>query len=110
MLSNAGRLSNTLIVSAFVLCAVLLQVGGESLRAFANFLNPNLTMGRWSFYIIFGAVQLMLSMLSSATQPIHCVKSVSHCSAVQRLLVQLLNEQRCCIRAADAVHGEQRPW
>jgi hypothetical protein len=45
---------------------VLLQVGGDSLRAFAKFINPNLAMGRWSFYIIFGAVQLMLSMVSRA--------------------------------------------
>jgi hypothetical protein len=42
---------------------LLLQVGGDSLRAFATFINPNLVMGRWSFYIIFGAVQLMLSMV-----------------------------------------------
>jgi hypothetical protein len=43
---------------------VLPQVGGDSLRAFATFITPNLAMGRWSFYIIFGAVQLMLSMVS----------------------------------------------
>lgn len=43
---------------------LLLQVGGDSLRAFATFITPNLSMGRWSFYIIFGAVQLMLSLVS----------------------------------------------
>jgi hypothetical protein len=40
-----------------------LQVGGDSLRAFATFITPDLAMGRWTFYIIFGAVQLMLSMV-----------------------------------------------
>jgi hypothetical protein len=48
---------------------VLLQVGGDSLRAFAKFITPNLAMGRWSFYIIFGAVQLMLSMVSLSISP-----------------------------------------
>uniref|UniRef100_A0A383W7B9 Amino acid transporter transmembrane domain-containing protein n=1 Tax=Tetradesmus obliquus TaxID=3088 RepID=A0A383W7B9_TETOB len=59
-------------------------VGGDSLRAFATFINPNLSMGRWSFYIIFGAVQLMLSLLPSFNELsmvslLGAVMSVAYC-------------------------------
>jgi hypothetical protein len=54
-----------------VLSVSLLQVGGDSLRGFAHFINPNLVMGRWSFYIIFGGVQLMLSMVRGAAALLH---------------------------------------
>uniref|UniRef100_A0A383VWF1 Amino acid transporter transmembrane domain-containing protein n=1 Tax=Tetradesmus obliquus TaxID=3088 RepID=A0A383VWF1_TETOB len=59
-------------------------VGGDSLRAFAHFITPNLAMGKWSFYIIFGAVQLMLSMLPtfnelSMVSLLGAVMSVAYC-------------------------------
>eukprot|EP00882_Tetradesmus_deserticola_P000139 GHRQ01000155.1.p1 GENE.GHRQ01000155.1~~GHRQ01000155.1.p1 ORF type:complete len:391 (+),score=123.08 GHRQ01000155.1:506-1678(+) len=59
-------------------------VGGDSLRAFALFVNPNLAMGQWSFYLIFGAVQLLLSLLPSFNELsivslLGAIMSVAYC-------------------------------
>jgi hypothetical protein len=59
--TSVARTTSTQV--KYYMFRVVLQVGGDSLRAFATFITPNLSMGRWSFYIIFGAVQLMLSMV-----------------------------------------------
>eukprot|EP00882_Tetradesmus_deserticola_P022414 GHRQ01024318.1.p1 GENE.GHRQ01024318.1~~GHRQ01024318.1.p1 ORF type:complete len:288 (-),score=46.80 GHRQ01024318.1:497-1360(-) len=59
-------------------------VGGDSLRAFALFVNPHLAMGQWSFYLIFGAVQLLLSLLPSFNELsivslLGAIMSVAYC-------------------------------
>jgi hypothetical protein len=39
-------------------------VGGDNLAAFVESVAPNATGGRWGYYLMFGGVQLLLSMVS----------------------------------------------
>jgi hypothetical protein len=41
----------------------LRQVGGDSLRAFTTSINPNIKLGKWVYYTIFGALELLLSLV-----------------------------------------------
>lgn len=40
-------------------------VGGDSLHAFIAIVNPNVLVGKWVFYVTFGVLQLLLSLLPS---------------------------------------------
>jgi hypothetical protein len=49
---------------------VLLQVGGDSLRAFTTSINPNIRLGKWVYYTIFGALELLLSLVCVLAAPL----------------------------------------
>jgi hypothetical protein len=42
-------------------------VGGDSLRAFTTAINPNIKLVKWVYYTIFGALELLLSLVSHWT-------------------------------------------
>jgi hypothetical protein len=39
-------------------------VGGDSLHAFATAVSPGLVVQKWVFYVVFGGLQMMLSLVS----------------------------------------------
>jgi amino acid permease len=60
-------------------------VGGDSLYAFSHNINPSVDVPRWAFYIMFGGLQLLLSLLPSFNELslvslLGALMSVSYCT------------------------------
>jgi len=111
----AGRKKGRAVLMPFQLAVLVgiaityIVVGGDNLAAFVASVAPNAAGGKWGYYLMFGGLELLLSMvrMPSMAEQLSCMTQAVQATSPTYCRLDSLS---ACVRAAPSSGRSRNPW